>query len=79
VTHIINMTDLAQSETAYEFEGHHYGDTSVSFIVINTRDHKNLGVQLLHPAGAGRGRAAGGSKGLRGCQRSRIDVAVHLK
>jgi mannose-6-phosphate isomerase-like protein (cupin superfamily) len=35
VTHIINMTDLAQSVTAYEFEGHHYGDASVSFIVID--------------------------------------------
>ena len=33
MTHIINKTDLAQSETAYEFEGHHFGDTRVSFIV----------------------------------------------
>ena len=35
MTHIINKTDLAQSETAYEFEGHHFGDTRVSFIVID--------------------------------------------
>jgi len=40
VTHIINKSDLAHSETAYEFEGHHYADTRVSFIVINTHDYK---------------------------------------
>jgi hypothetical protein len=40
VTHIINKTDLAQSETAYEFEGHHFGDTRVSFIVVNVRNYK---------------------------------------
>ncbi|MDP8932046.1 MAG: hypothetical protein M3O70_26635 [Actinomycetota bacterium] len=32
---IIDIVDLAHSETAYEFEGHHHGDTSVSFIVID--------------------------------------------
>jgi hypothetical protein len=57
VTHIINMTDLAQSETAYEFEGHHYGDTSVSFIVINTREHKRLRAKLQLPRPAERGRS----------------------
>jgi mannose-6-phosphate isomerase-like protein (cupin superfamily) len=35
VTRIINLTDLAHSETAYEFEGHHYDDTGVSFIVVD--------------------------------------------
>jgi mannose-6-phosphate isomerase-like protein (cupin superfamily) len=35
VTHIIDLADLKQSETAYEFEGHHYGDTGVSFIVVD--------------------------------------------
>ena len=35
MTHIINKSDLAHSETAYEFEGHHYADTRVSFIVID--------------------------------------------
>jgi mannose-6-phosphate isomerase-like protein (cupin superfamily) len=35
VTHIINKSDLAHSETAYESEGHHYTDTRVSFIVID--------------------------------------------
>ncbi|HEX2740547.1 MAG TPA: cupin domain-containing protein [Rubrobacter sp.] len=32
---IIDVADLAHSETAYEFEGHHHGDTNVSFIVID--------------------------------------------
>ena len=32
---IVDKADLAQSETAYEFEGHHHGDTNVSFIVID--------------------------------------------
>jgi hypothetical protein len=40
VTHIINKTDLAQSETAYEFEGHRFGDARVSFIVVNVRNYK---------------------------------------
>jgi len=35
VTRIIDMADLAHSETSYEFEGHHYGDTHVSFILID--------------------------------------------
>jgi mannose-6-phosphate isomerase-like protein (cupin superfamily) len=35
VTHIINKSDLAHSETAYEFEGRHYGNTSISFIEID--------------------------------------------
>jgi hypothetical protein len=48
------------------------------FISIKSREYKNLRVRVPRPAGGGRGRAAGGSKGLRGCQRSRIDVAVHL-
>lgn len=33
MTLIIDVADLAHSETAYEFEGHHHDDTSVSFIV----------------------------------------------
>ena len=32
---ILNKADLAHSEIAYEFEGHHYGDTNVSFILID--------------------------------------------
>lgn len=35
MTHIIDVADLAHSETSYEFEGHHHGDTSVSFIVVD--------------------------------------------
>ena len=35
MTRIIDIADLAHSETAYEFEGHHHGDTNVSFIVID--------------------------------------------
>ncbi len=35
MTHIIDIADLARGETAYEFEGHHYGDTGVSFIVVD--------------------------------------------
>ena len=34
MTHIIDMADLAHSETAYEFEGHRH-DAGVSFIVID--------------------------------------------
>ena len=35
-THVsIATPDLARSETAYEFEGHYYGDTSVSFILVD--------------------------------------------
>jgi hypothetical protein len=30
---VLNKADLAHSEIAYEFEGHHYGDTNVSFIL----------------------------------------------
>jgi len=35
VTHIIDVADLAHSETSYEFEGHHHGVAGVSFIVID--------------------------------------------
>jgi mannose-6-phosphate isomerase-like protein (cupin superfamily) len=35
MTHIIDIADLARGETAYEFEGHHYGGTGVSFIVVD--------------------------------------------
>ena len=35
MTRIIDIADLAHSETSYEFEGHHYGDTHVSFILID--------------------------------------------
>jgi mannose-6-phosphate isomerase-like protein (cupin superfamily) len=35
VTRIIDIADLARGETAYEFEGHLYGDTGVSFIVVD--------------------------------------------
>ncbi len=35
MTLILDKADLAHSEIAYEFEGHHYGDTGVSFIVID--------------------------------------------
>ena len=34
MTRILDIADLAHSETAYEFEGHHY-DAGVSFIVID--------------------------------------------
>jgi hypothetical protein len=33
VARIIDIADLAHGETSYEFEGHHYGDTRVSFIL----------------------------------------------
>lgn len=33
MTRIIDVADLAHSETSYEFEGHHHDNTSVSFIV----------------------------------------------
>jgi mannose-6-phosphate isomerase-like protein (cupin superfamily) len=35
MTHIIDIADLARGETAYEFEGHHYDGTGVSFIVVD--------------------------------------------
>jgi mannose-6-phosphate isomerase-like protein (cupin superfamily) len=35
MTHIIDIADLARGETAHEFEGHHYDDTGVSFIVVD--------------------------------------------
>ena len=35
MTRIIDIADLARGGTAYEFEGHHYGDTGVSFIVVD--------------------------------------------
>ncbi len=34
MTRVIDMADLAASETAHEFQGHHH-DASVSFIVID--------------------------------------------
>jgi mannose-6-phosphate isomerase-like protein (cupin superfamily) len=34
VAHILNKADLTVSETAYEFQGHHY-DAGVSFIEID--------------------------------------------
>jgi hypothetical protein len=36
MTRILAIADLAQSETAYEFQGHRHGDAGVSFIVIDT-------------------------------------------
>jgi mannose-6-phosphate isomerase-like protein (cupin superfamily) len=35
MTRIIDIADLARGGTAYEFEGHHYGDTGVSFIAVD--------------------------------------------
>jgi mannose-6-phosphate isomerase-like protein (cupin superfamily) len=35
VTRIVDMADSTRGETAHEFEGYHYGDTGVSFIVID--------------------------------------------
>ena len=35
MTRIISMVDPAHGETSYEFEGHHHGDTGVSFIVVD--------------------------------------------
>ena len=35
MTLIIDIAHLAHSETSYEFEGHHHGDTRISFIVID--------------------------------------------
>src|ERR671916_1050021 len=35
MTRIIDIADLAHGETAYEFEGYHYGDTGISFIVVD--------------------------------------------
>jgi mannose-6-phosphate isomerase-like protein (cupin superfamily) len=35
MTRIIDKTNLAHSGTSYDFEGHHYGDTSVSFILVD--------------------------------------------
>ena len=35
MTRILDIANLAHSKTAYEFEGHNYGDTSISFILIN--------------------------------------------
>ena len=34
MTRVIDMADLAASETAHEFQGHHY-DAGVSFIVVD--------------------------------------------
>ena len=35
MTRILDIVDLEHGETAYEFEGHHYGNAGVSFIVID--------------------------------------------
>src|ERR671917_2424484 len=35
MTRIIDIADLAHGETSYEFEGYHYGDTNVSFILVD--------------------------------------------
>ncbi len=35
MTRIVDMADLTRGESAHEFEGYHYGDTGVSFIVID--------------------------------------------
>ncbi len=35
MTRIIDIADLARGETAYEFEGHHYDDTGVSFFLVD--------------------------------------------
>ena len=35
VARIIDIADLARGGTSYEFEGHHYGDTRVSFILVD--------------------------------------------
>jgi mannose-6-phosphate isomerase-like protein (cupin superfamily) len=35
VARIIDLADPARGETAYEFQGYHYGDTNVSFIVVD--------------------------------------------
>ena len=35
MAHIIDLADPARGESANEFQGHNYGDTSVSFIVVD--------------------------------------------
>ena len=35
MTHLIDIADLPHGETAYDFEGHLYGDTGVSFILVD--------------------------------------------
>jgi mannose-6-phosphate isomerase-like protein (cupin superfamily) len=35
VARIIDLADPARGETAYEFQGYRYGDTNVSFIVVD--------------------------------------------
>lgn len=37
MTRIIDVADLAYSETSYEFEGHRHGDIRVSFIVVRVQ------------------------------------------
>lgn len=37
MTRIIDVADLSHSETSYEFEGHHHGNTSISFIVVSVQ------------------------------------------
>ncbi len=32
---IIDLADLPHGETSFEFQGHHYGDASVSFILVD--------------------------------------------
>jgi mannose-6-phosphate isomerase-like protein (cupin superfamily) len=41
VTRIIDMDDLAASETAHEFQGHHH-DAGVSFIVVDAPPGRGL-------------------------------------
>jgi mannose-6-phosphate isomerase-like protein (cupin superfamily) len=35
MTRVVDMADLANGETACEFEGYHFGDTGVSFIAVD--------------------------------------------
>jgi hypothetical protein len=46
VTRIIDVADLAHSETSYEFEGYHHGGTRVSFIVECTPPGSPIREQL---------------------------------
>jgi mannose-6-phosphate isomerase-like protein (cupin superfamily) len=35
VAHILDISDLPHGETAYAFQGHHHGDTNVSFFLVD--------------------------------------------
>jgi mannose-6-phosphate isomerase-like protein (cupin superfamily) len=37
VTRILDISNLLHGETAYAFQGHHYGDTNVSFFLVDAR------------------------------------------